>query len=79
MANNNGQDECEYATLNWRREIPTAASTIGNRLWSMVSMQNKCVSANTKQLTGEERCRRLHRLSPSRVTTTIINKRIRNN
>eukprot|EP00956_Cyclotella_meneghiniana_P006357 scaffold8341_cov66-Cyclotella_meneghiniana.AAC.2 len=40
MANNNGQDECEYATLNWRREIPTAALTIGDRLWSMESRQN---------------------------------------
>eukprot|EP00956_Cyclotella_meneghiniana_P028610 scaffold67181_cov38-Cyclotella_meneghiniana.AAC.1 len=60
------ETEYEYATINRRRDVPAAVSTIGNRLWSMVSrhMQNKCVSANTQQLTGEERCRRLDRLSP---------------
>eukprot|EP00956_Cyclotella_meneghiniana_P009763 scaffold13538_cov72-Cyclotella_meneghiniana.AAC.5 len=53
--------ECEYATINRRRDMPAAASTIGNHgLWCHDKILNKCVSANTQQLTSEERCRRLH-------------------
>ena len=64
MTDNMAKTECEYATINRRRDMPAAASTsaIAYGLWCHDKIQNKCVSANTQQLTGEERCRRLHRI-----------------